>query len=263
MILTDTLKELSGLVYAADQKAFLAIQDELGRIYKLDRRTFRIKEVIDFATQGDFEDLTVVKDTIYAVKSSGVLYRIVRHKKSYRTEKLKPGLSKEYDVEGLAFDQSSKALLIACKSLPVGMAADEKHIYTFYPGQASIDTSRPIRMVKSEWLSFLDHQSDTTAAAKLKALLQSPDKNGGFRFSPSAIAVHPHSGLYYLLSAVGNMLAVITPRGTPLGLYRLDKDWFEQPESICFDADGALYIGSEGKKGAAVIVKYRMIAKNK
>lgn len=264
IVLSEALKELSGLAMSSKPKEIMAIQDELGRVYMLDDKTFQVVDTLDFAGDGDFEDLTLVNDTIYAIKSSGVLYRITKGAGSvYHTEKFKTGLSRDYDVEGLTYDQANKRLLVACKSLPGHLSPEEKHVYVIPMATMVLDTSPLISMVKSDWLNFLGNQASTVNVDRLISLLQQPDKQGAFRFSPSGIAVHPHSGLYYILSAVGHLLAVVTPEGTPVGLYRLDKGLLEQPEAICFDQRGTLYIGSEGKKGSAVVVQYRMRSTNK
>jgi uncharacterized protein YjiK len=264
VVLSEALKELSGLAMSSKPKEIMAIQDELGRVYMLDKKTFQIVDTIDFAGDGDFEDLTLVNDTIYVIKSSGVLYRISHGSGSaYRTEKFKTGLSRNYDLEGLAYDQANKRLLVACKSLPAHLSTEEKHVYAIPTSTMVLDTAPLIRMVKSDWLHFLENQANRADLDKLISLLQQPDKQGGFRFSPSGIAVHPQSGNYYMLSAVGHLLAVVTPEGAPAGLYRLDKRLLEQPEAICFDLCGTLYIGSEGKQGGAVVVQYRMRSTNK
>ena len=85
--------------------------------------------------------------------------------------------------------------------------------------------------------------------------LFSEEKNE-MRFSPSGIAVHPLTGDIYVTSSKGKMLLVMDPQGKILHLVKMKKSIHPQPEGICFDADGTLYIANEGKEDKARIYKF-------
>jgi uncharacterized protein YjiK len=77
------------------------------------------------------------------------------------------------------------------------------------------------------------------------------------KFSPSAIAVHPITGEIYVTSSKGKLLLVLDRQGRIVHLEKLKKSLHTQPEGICFDADGTMFIANEGKDGKAKIYKFR------
>ena len=69
-------------------------------------------------------------------------------------------------------------------------------------------------------------------------------------FFPSAIAVHPVTHDIYIISTKDTKcIAQFTHDGKLKAFDYLDKDMFLQPEGICFDPQGNLYISTEGKHG--------------
>jgi len=68
---------------------------------------------------------------------------------------------------------------------------------------------------------------------------------GRIKFQPSAIAIHPFTGNIYLLSNIGRILVVYSGDGELLDVVYLSKDIFSQPEGMCFDKEGDLYISNE------------------
>ena len=77
-----------------------------------------------------------------------------------------------------------------------------------------------------------------------------------FTFSPSGIAIHPMTGEMFVLSTAGRLLVVLSPEGEIVRIERMKKSLQPQPEGICFDSDGSLFIASEGDGGTALISKY-------
>ena len=53
---------------------------------------------------------------------------------------------------------------------------------------------------------------------------------------------------------------VMAPSGELLSIRELDKDPFNQPEGICFEKDGTMYISTEakGKRGKGRVYRFRM-----
>jgi DNA-binding beta-propeller fold protein YncE len=80
-----------------------------------------------------------------------------------------------------------------------------------------------------------------------------------FGFSPSALAVQPQTRHLYILSSVGKILMVIDQSGRILHIEKLKKKVHPQPEGICFDPAGNLYISNEGKKGRATIQRFNFL----
>ncbi len=256
--LADELLEISGLALAPDGKRLLAVQDEHGIVYELHPETMQILRRIEFVPEGDFEGIAIAGDTIYVVKSSGTLYRIV-HAGTPRqqTDKVKAGLTKAHDVEGLTVDLAHRRLLLACKAAPPEQLQDEKHVYALSLPDLTLDTTPVLRIRLADMVAWLQRAPASPVHEECLAFLTRPERAGTLSFSPSGIAIHPQSGHYYVLSAAGRMLAVYSPEGRLQGLHRFDKTLLEQPEGICFDARGRLYIASEGKRGKPVIVVFK------
>jgi uncharacterized protein YjiK len=69
----------------------------------------------------------------------------------------------------------------------------------------------------------------------------------GVEFGPSGVAVHPILSNIYVISSINKVLLVLSAEGKILEMVKLDKNRFPQPEGICFDKDGTMYLSSEAK----------------
>lgn len=259
MELVPELLEISGLEWAAGTKYLLAVQDEKGIIYRLDPETGHIVQRTDFASDGDFEGITAVGDTVYIVKSTGTLHRIT-YAPDGSTEvlKFKSHIDKTYDVEGLTANLKNRQLLMACKAAPPLLPQGEKHIYAWNLDDMSVHEQPALILRLSDMLHFLERNPATPRQEKILEYLHRAEPPGSLRFSPSGIAVHPSLGHWYILSGPGRLLAVYSSGGQLLALHRFEKDLLEQPEGICFDSQGNLYIAGEGKSGPAVLCVWKM-----
>ena len=72
------------------------------------------------------------------------------------------------------------------------------------------------------------------------------DMNG--KFKPSGIAISPIDNNIYIISSVGQALAVYSEKRELITVFRLSPSLFSQPEGITFDEKGNLYISNEGRK---------------
>jgi DNA-binding beta-propeller fold protein YncE len=78
-------------------------------------------------------------------------------------------------------------------------------------------------------------------------------------FSPSSIAVHPITGHLYITSSKGKMILVLSPDGKILHIEKLQKPIHPQPEGLCFEKDGTMWISNEAKKAApARVYQFKM-----
>jgi hypothetical protein len=119
-ILPKELKEISGQVWL-DRNHVLAIEDLHPILYSIKLGTnATIEKQTDFKKVSDkkmdIEDVALVKNTVYALWSHGVLYKIKDWQGEPDTKKLETPLSKENNTEGLCYDPVSHDLLIACKN---------------------------------------------------------------------------------------------------------------------------------------------------
>jgi uncharacterized protein YjiK len=234
--LPDALVEVSGNTWV-DSNRLILIEDLHPNLYfiKLDDKTAVLEKTIAFAStekeKVDIEDVTFINDTVYALWSHGVLFRITNWQKNISVKKIKTGLEKENNTEGLCYDPVTKNLLIACKD-DAGVADEkksEKAVYQFDIHQEKLFPS-PFMLI---------HKKDFKAVAGDK-----------LSFNPSAIAVHPVTHDIYILTTRDNKgMAIFSHDGVLKSYQEIEKDLMPQPEGICFSPGGKLFISSQGKQG--------------
>jgi uncharacterized protein YjiK len=234
--LPGQLVEVSGNTWI-DKDHLILIEDLHPNLYliKIDDKNATLEKTIPFADEKkektDIEDVTYINNTVYALWSHGVLFKISDWQNNPQVEKIKTFLSKENNTEGLCYDPVIQKLLVACKD--ASHEADEKKstkaVYQFDMKQNKLD-DQPFLLI---------HKKDFEKAAGQK-----------LDFNPSAIAIHPLTHDIYLLSTRDNKcMAIYSHEGTFKSVQFIDIDLMPQPEGICFSPEGKLYISSEGKKG--------------
>ena len=258
--LPSELREISGLSYAGDE-TFATVQDEKGNIYMLHFPSGKIALKIDFADDGDYEDITLVREDAWVLKSNGDLYRVkdFMDNKEREVKKYETDLSKKNDLEGVCYDPAGNRLLLAAKGHPFIDDGDGKHkkaIYAFDLDKKKL-TTRPVFLIDLEELKyFRKYNTMTRLGIDLMANLDS--SKGDVTFQPSGIAIHPVSGNIYIIGAVGDLLVVLHPSGEMLALVELTDRLFNQPEGICFGPGGDLYISNEAGEWTATVLKFSM-----
>ena len=70
------LEEISGLGISEDGDALVAVQDEDGRLFFINRYSGQVFMEAEFWKDGDYEGVEMVGGTAYVVKSSGTLYEV-------------------------------------------------------------------------------------------------------------------------------------------------------------------------------------------
>jgi len=232
--LKSELTEISGIAHVGNG-LLACIQDEKGRIYLLNLAKGEVTREVDFAKDGDFEDVAWTGQFLYAIRSDGKLYRIeglLTDDPSDRNHKTP--LSSRNDVEGLCYDAANNRLLIACKE-EAGIDEKMKGKRAVYP------------------FNLKTNEMHTSPALLIDLDALEARAGKGTEFMPSAVDVHPLTGDWYLLSSVGKLLLVFSAQGELKVGKRLDPKQFAQPEGLCFLPDGTLLISNEGKGGKADI----------
>lgn len=219
--LPEALREISGLTLRGNE--LLAIEDEDGILFFLDATDGTINRRTEFWEAGDYEGLAAVgMNEVWVTKSNGRLYRITDPRSDRpKVTEFNTWLKGENDVEGLAYDAPRNRLLLACKDDPKGNGLDKDNRYLF-----AFDLNK---LELAEEAAYSIPRED--------------------EFSPSALAIHPHTGQLFLTSSVGNRLLVADSTGRIETVRKLDKKWLPQPEGLAFTPDGTLYISTEAKDG--------------
>lgn len=257
--LPSALDEISGLSMNAAGTHLLAVQDEDGMIFWIDLEKEEVSDEITFWKDGDYEGIEAVGETIYVVKSTGTLYEVSIIEGKAVTKKYNEFLKEDNDVEGLAFDPTTGQLLLACKA-NAGTAEEldlTKAIYAFDLEKKKLleDPRYCIRLAQVN-----DYLNTDPLIRKLEKLEEffAPGESD-FGFSPSALARHPQTGHLYILSSVGKLLMVINQDGQILHIEKLKKSIHPQPEGICFDPKGNLFIANEGKNGKGTVYRFNFL----
>ncbi len=231
--LARPLTEISGLAYDPVQQLILAHNDEMGNIFMIDPNSGKVDRDLYAYGAGDFEGITTVNGNYYMVTSNGDIYDVKAN------EVYKTALSKNNNIEGLSYDQSTHALLIAGKGYVLKRKSnDQKAIYSFDLKSKTLSEKLRYLITDQELINTYQTQSEVVASKQIRKRIK--------QFSPSGIAIHPVSVETYIVSAKGSLLIVIDVQGDVKNVYLLDQSLFPQPEGICFSTDGYLFLSSEG-----------------
>jgi hypothetical protein len=237
--LPDELVEISANVLI-DDKRMACIQDNLGIIYIYNLENKSVERKINFAGKGDYEGLAVVNKTFYVLRSDGFIYEVQEGKGSARSVKTYDlPLTAIHDTESLFFDKTKNRLLVGVKERDL-TASDTKGVYSFDLGTNKMNE-----------IAVMQIGNGKTENRK--------GKKGVGKIKPSDLAIHPTSGEVYILNGPSSELLIAKPGGEITKTIQLDKTVFPQPEGLCFNTSGELYISSEGgKKAKGIIAVYKL-----
>lgn len=233
--LPKQLNEISGLAITGNNR-LLAHNDEVGIIYEVDISTGEITNEFYLGKKKikkDFEGIAVVKDSMFMVTSSGVIYKFSYSddEKNVDYKKFKTFLSAKYNVEGLCYDKATNSLLLACKDYAGKNLKDYKAIFSFD-------------------LSNYKLQEEPRFLINLDSLKNKFNINN---FSPTGIEVHPKSGNVFILSSHEKAIVELSSNGILLNAVKLKSKNHRQPEGISFLSDLTLLISDEGKEQIAKV----------
>lgn len=234
--LSDSLAEISGIAFQKNDQ-LLAIEDLRPILYeiKLGDTVGIIANKVQFRESDkekfDFEDLAVANDTVYALWSHGAIFKVVKQKKGATSERTKTWLKKDNNTEGLAYDPLSGNLLVACKD-DAGLEDVKKSTRAIYEFDTKADSLKPEPFMLIKKSDF-----ENVAGDKID-------------FYPAAIAVHPVSHDIFIISTKDTKgIAQFTHDGKLKAFDYLEKEMLPQPEGICFDTKGNLYISTQARHG--------------
>jgi uncharacterized protein YjiK len=255
--LDPSLREISGLTTSPKAEKLAAIQDEKGQLFYINKKTGKGDPSVIFAEDGDFEGIEFVGDTLWVVKSKGKLFKLWNlNKTPYDMATFKIESLKKANIEGLGYDAKNHRLLLAQK----GEKTDEataRSIFAFDLKNQTPSVSKVFDIGLKDFQAFLSDKKEKRYQHLVDDYIHNPLAKG-VEFGPSGVAVQPLSGNIFVISSMNKVLIVLSPQGKLLEMVKLDKNRFVQPEGICFDADGTMYISSEAKddpKGKLFVFK--------
>ena len=229
-LLPEDLLEVSGIAFAPGEDSVIyAQQDEDGIIYQVSLSSGKVNSSSSFGESGDYEDISILKDTVLLLRSDGKLYAFLLN--DLNNDHCEPvnvwkKVVPSGEYEGLFADSLTGSVWLLCKSCK---ADQGKGATTLYQMKLNGNEWAVVEKIK------IDNSQIAFKAGKKKV-----------NFRPSALARHPLTHEVYMLSSVNKMIVV------------MDKDWnvqhvcllhprdFVQPEGIAFDRSGNLYVSHEG-----------------
>lgn len=230
-VMPEDLKEISGLALTADGRLF-GFGDEHAHVFEIDyRRGLVVKEFTlaekGKAVKGDFEGLTIAADgTMYMLESGGKVFAFKEGRDSADVPftVFDTGLKDECEFEGIAFDKTLDALLLACKKIADKKLKDAVVIFRW---KLSGDTTRAAR---------LSHLSVPVADA-----IGDNEWDG---VHPSDITIDPFTGDYILVASREKGILEITPAGKVV-FSRPLPGVHDQAEGVAVTSDSLLIVSDE------------------
>lgn len=252
--LSADLHEISGLTATSNDEQLACLQDEIGRLFYIDKKTGKSTPSVSFQNSGDFEGIEFVNDTLWATTSKGKLFKIWNiNKTPFDVKVIKIESLKNENIEGLGYDKKNNRLLLSSKG-DKSDGTTSRSIWAFdlqqqysSPNNKGANTVQKVFDIQlADFQAFLKNKKGKQYTKLIKDYIEEP-LSTGFDFGPSGIAVHPLNGDIYIVSSINKVLVVLSPKGKILALVKLDKTLFPQPEGLCFGSDGTMYISNEAK----------------
>jgi uncharacterized protein YjiK len=242
--LPGKLEEISGLDYLGDQ-ILLCVDDEEGILCFYNTREKKVTREIKFGRNGDYEGVAHIDNMAYVTRSDGKLFEFpIDRDDDVEARRIDTPLTGMNDVEGLSAGHNKNELYLACK----GLAEVDKNkiegraVYTFDLKNNQL-ASKPYIHLTTEIFKEALKQNHLTSSHHMP-------------FRPSGITVHPLTGDVFIIASVGQLILVLNKSGKITGAAPLSRKIFTQPEGICFDEKGTLYISNEGKGKAGYILSF-------
>ncbi|QCK15396.1 SdiA-regulated domain-containing protein [Mangrovivirga cuniculi] len=232
-ILPDQLNEVSGILWS-DNYEFICIQDERGRLYKVNIQSKEIIKVSDFKKSMDFEALALFHNKYYCLESDGDIYVVSNaFSKNVISKKIDFPFKGKNDFETLILSSKDNSIFLLCKNCK-GDDKDEARSYKLNLNSNKITKTKDWKITGKQ--------------------LNGKEK---IHVSPSGAATNPLNNDIYIISHVGKWLAVFDENQNLKSFHNLNPRIFNQPEGITFNSNGDLFISNEARDGSPDIIKLK------
>lgn len=236
--LPPALDEISGIVYYPKDKSVLAINDEVGWLYKIYLKEDPDIQKWKYSNGADFEDLVLVDSTFYVLESNGniIRFKFITPDSADVQEFIFPVPGKN-EFEILYRDVSDSRLILLCKDCEI----DNKNSLTAFAFN----------------LDSMAYSSAPPFVVDIKKIEDLLDEKK-LKFKPSAAAIHPITKELYIISSINKVLVVADLNGNPKKVYKINPKLYKQPEGVTFTSKGDMLISNESADiGAANILFFK------
>jgi len=235
------LDEISGIALNhGNTDSIFAEQDEEGKLFYFHLGDTAIKHT-KFSKRGDYEDVAICNGTVIMLRSDGVFYTFPLNEignKDIGSTKEQAGLLPAGEYESLYADEANNTLYSLCKNCDADKSSQTVTAHVF--------SMRPDGQLLAKNQFSIDEKPIAALAGQKKLKLK-----------PSALAQHPFTHQWYILSSVNKMLVITDAQWKPVNVYPLNPSLYTQPEGIAFDKTGNLYISNEKGSGTSgTILKF-------
>jgi hypothetical protein len=231
--LPAVLKEISG-VAAVNDSIIACVGDELGIVYFYNLAAGQISGQLNFTAKGDFEDLTIIGDTMYVLNSHGTIWVVKNYRHPNPQIMSYPlNIEKPFELEGLY--HRGNTLYTAAKYYH-NKKRDSKGDLPVWP------LSLPSMIVQLPVFSFPDFVHDSSGTEQ--------------PFHTSAILYDEKQKEWLAISTHTKVFLRCNEKGQIIERQILTAQEFSQPEGLCFTPSGNLLISNEGREGPPTILLF-------
>jgi len=226
--LPSELDEISGITFLpGNLDVIYAVQDEEGILYAYSLSQAKIIGQYKFAGKGDFEEVATDGEFFYVLESKGTIYSFpVDLKDTENKVKVHKGLLEKGEYESMAYDPQDESFMVVCKECKQDKGSPQLTAY-----RLSILENGNLSLKNNTIISL---EGVTAANGKpMKSL------------KPSGLVKNNLQKKWFLLSSIDKNILILDAEFKPIETIFLDKNQFQQPEGITFDAQQRMYISSE------------------
>jgi uncharacterized protein YjiK len=245
------LHEVSG-VTVVDSARLACVQDENGFIYILNAISCQVLQKYSFASDGDYEGIACVGNTMYVLRSDGVIFEVNNYELKTRKVTVYPTGIPANNNEGLCYDKAGNRLLIGCKSKS-GKGPGYKYFREIY----AFDLSRKKLLQQPVYKFELNELLKAVEQKQIPVPIKEK-KHGAepvLKFTISALAIHPVTKQLYVVSSADKLIFVFNEEGKVQDVIRLDATTYTKPEGIIFLDNGTMIITNEGQNGKPTLLR--------
>ena len=249
LYLPAELSEIAGLSISPDGRSLIALNHKDGDIHYIDKWRGDLEYSVRFKHRGRYKGIETVRHDVFIVKENGSVVHVSElGAEKPKTKTFNTPLNAKFAVHGLTYHPIRNELLLACQGNDGDRAFDDSESIYVFDLESKELFRQPMFLIEDQAIfDYLRQQGPPLEEGD--ELFYTPPKEKPFE--PSAIAIHPQTDELFLISASSMLLVILSEDGELRHAERLDPFLFDEPEGMCFDLDGTLFISSKGGRGVS------------